>query len=175
MLRARVKLLRDIGASVAPQNAFLFLQGLETLPLRIRQHNENAVKVAGYLAKHPQVVKTIFPGQQSGEARRRADAFLEGGFGALVGFELAGSVEAGRAFIDALKLFHHVANIGDARSLAIHPSSTTHQQLSEAEQRAAGVTPGYVRLSVGLEHPDDIIADLDQALAVASQKTRAAA
>ncbi|NPD15192.1 bifunctional O-acetylhomoserine aminocarboxypropyltransferase/cysteine synthase [Xinfangfangia sp. D13-10-4-6] len=168
VLRARVKLLRDIGASVAPQNAFLFLQGLETLPLRIRQHNENAIKVADYLAKHPQVTTTIFPGLQADEARRRADTYLQGGFGALVGFELKGGVEAGRAFIDALKLFHHVANIGDARSLAIHPSSTTHQQLTEAEQLAAGVTPGYVRLSIGLEHPEDIIADLDQALSAAS-------
>jgi len=176
VLRARVKLLRDIGASVAPQNAFLTLQGLETLPLRIRQHNENARQVADFLAGLPGVTQVIYPGLQAGEARRRADTYLEGGYGALIGFELDGGVEAGRAFIDALQLFHHVANIGDARSLAIHPASTTHQQLTEAEQRAAGVTPGYVRLSIGIEHPEDIIADLKQALqAAAGQRDRKAA
>lgn len=174
-LRARVKLLRDIGASVAPQNAFLFLQGLETLPLRIRQHNENAIRVAELLSRHPGVIRTIFPGLQGGEARRRADTYLQGGYGALIGFELAGGVAAGRAFIDALQLIHHVANIGDARSLAIHPASTTHQQLSAAEQLAAGVTPGYVRLSIGIEHPEDIIADLEQALDAADKATRQAA
>lgn len=174
-LRARVKLLRDIGAAVAPQNAFLFIQGLETLPLRIRQHTENAAKVADFLNGHPLVTRTIFPGLQTGETRRRADAYLSGGYGALVGFELEGGVAAGRAFIDALGLFHHVANIGDARSLAIHPASTTHQQLSPAEQLAAGVTPGYIRLSVGIEHPDDIIADLRQALDAAAATVRAAA
>ncbi|WP_283179774.1 PLP-dependent transferase [Gemmobacter sp. 24YEA27] len=168
VLRARVKLLRDIGASVAPQNAFLTLQGLETLPLRIRQHNENARQVADVLAALPGVTQVIYPGLQGGEARRRADTYLEGGYGALIGFELEGGVDAGRAFIDALQLFHHVANIGDARSLAIHPASTTHQQLTGAEQQAAGVTPGYVRLSIGIEHPEDIIADLKQALAAAS-------
>jgi O-acetylhomoserine (thiol)-lyase len=167
-LRARVKLLRDIGAAVSPQNAFLFIQGLETLPLRLRQHNANAVKVADYLSKHPAIQKVIFPGLQTGELRRRADAYLKGGYGGLVGFELLGGVEAGRRFIDALQLFYHVANIGDARSLAIHPASTTHQQLIADEQLAAGVTPGYVRLSIGIEHPDDIIADLDQALAAAT-------
>ncbi|MCP1913079.1 O-acetylhomoserine (thiol)-lyase [Bradyrhizobium elkanii] len=167
ILRARVKLLRDLGAAVAPQNAFQFIQGLETLPLRLRQHNENAIKVANFLARHPAVSHVIFPGLQSGEDRRRADLYLKGGFGGLVGFELKGGVETGRRFIDALKLFYHVANIGDARSLAIHPASTTHQQLSAAEQLAAGVTPGYIRLSVGIEHPDDILADLTQALAEA--------
>ncbi|BBB97378.1 MULTISPECIES: O-acetylhomoserine aminocarboxypropyltransferase/cysteine synthase family protein [Bradyrhizobium] len=167
ILRARVKLLRDLGAAVAPQNAFQFIQGLETLPLRLRQHNENAIKVANFLARHPAVSHVIFPGLQSGEDRRRADLYLKGGYGGLVGFELKGGVEAGRRFIDALKLFYHVANIGDARSLAIHPASTTHQQLSAAEQLAAGVTPGYIRLSVGIEHPDDILADLTQAFAEA--------
>lgn len=175
ILRARVKLLRDIGAAVAPQNSFLFLQGLETLPLRIRQHSENAAKVADFLSGHPLVSRTIYPGLQTGESRRRADTYLAGGFGGLVGFELRGGVAAGRAFIDALGLFHHVANIGDARSLAIHPASTTHQQLSPAEQLAAGVTPGYVRLSVGIEHPDDIIADLRQALDAAAASVRNAA
>jgi O-acetylhomoserine (thiol)-lyase len=159
-----VKLLRDLGAAIAPQNAFQFIQGLETLPLRLRQHNENAIKVANFLAKHPSISNVIFPGLQGGENRRRADTYLKGGYGALVGFELKGGVDAGRRFIDALQLFYHVANIGDARSLAIHPASTTHQQLTEEEQLAAGVTPGYVRLSVGIEHPDDILADLTQAL-----------
>lgn len=167
ILRARVRLLRDLGASIAPQNAFQFIQGLETLPLRIRQHNENAVKVANFISKHASVSNVIFPGLQSGENKRRADAYLKGGYGGLVGFELKGGVEAGRRFIDALKLFYHVANIGDVRSLAIHPASTTHQQLTAAEQLAAGVTPGYVRLSVGIEHPDDILADLSQALTAA--------
>ena len=164
LLRARVKLLRDIGAAVSPFNAFQFIQGLETLPLRLRQHNENAIKVADALSQHPDVSTVIFPGLQEGEARRRADAVLKGGYGGLVGFELRGGVEAGRAFIDALKLFHHVANIGDARSLAIHPASTTHSQLTPEDQLRTGVTPGYVRLSIGIEHPDDIIGDLRQAL-----------
>ena len=171
LLRARVKLLRDIGAAVAPFNAFLFLQGLETLPLRLRQHNSNAAAVATFLSAHPDVSTVIYPGLQSGEARRRADAVLSGGYGGLVGFELGGGVAAGRAFIDALKLFHHVANIGDARSLAIHPASTTHSQLSPEDQTLTGVTPGYVRLSIGIEHPDDIIADLRQALEAARAAT----
>lgn len=171
VLRARVKLLRDIGAAISPFNAFQLLQGLETLPLRLRQHNENAIAVANFLKARPEVSHVIFPGLQAGEARRRADAYLKGGFGGLVGFELKGGVEAGRRFIDALKLFYHVANIGDARSLAIHPASTTHQQLSSDEQLRAGVTPGYVRLSVGLEHPEDILGDLSQALEAAGSVT----
>ncbi|WP_020180524.1 PLP-dependent transferase [Methylopila sp. M107] len=175
-LRARTRLLRDLGAAIAPQNAFLFIQGLETLPLRIRQHVENAAKVADFLSGRDEVASVIFPGLQTGEPRRRADAYLSGGYGALVGFELKDGVEAGRRFIDSLKLLYHVANIGDARSLAIHPASTTHQQLTEEEQRAAGVTPGYVRLSVGIEHPDDIIADIGQALdAARSAPSRAPA
>ncbi len=134
------------------------------MPLRLRQHNDNAIQVADFLSTHPSVAHVIFPALQSGEFRRRADTYLQGGYGALVGFELKGGIEAGRKFIDALKLFYHVANIGDARSLAIHPASTTHQQLTPEQQLAAGVTPGYVRLSVGIEHPDDIIDDLSQAL-----------
>lgn len=174
-IRARVKLLRDIGGAVSPFNAFQFLQGLETLPLRIRQHVENAAKVADYLKDHPAVTSVIYPGFQTGEARRRADTYLKGGYGALVGFELEGGAEAGRRFIDELKLLYHVANIGDARSLAIHPSSTTHSQLTVEEQARTGVTPGYVRLSIGIEHPDDIIADLDQALASVTGEVRLAA
>ena len=141
ILRARVKSLRDLGAALAPQNAFQFIQGIEPLPLRLRQHNENAVKVADFLAKHPSVSQVIFPGLQDGENWRRADAYSKGGYGALVGFELKGGVEPAGGFIDALKLFHHVANIGDVRSLAIHPASTTHQQLTAEEQLEAGVMP----------------------------------
>ena len=175
LLRIRVKLLRDVGAALSPFNAFQLIQGLETLPLRIRQHVANAEKVADHLANHPSVTRVIYPKLQDGEFRRRADTYLEGGYGALVGFELKGGVEAGRKFIDALKLLYHVANIGDARSLAIHPASTTHSQLTAEEQLKTGVTPGYVRLSIGIEHPDDIIADLDQALAAASETVAAAA
>ena len=165
ILRARVVLLRDVGAAPSPFNSFQTIQGLETLPLRMRAHCDNAVKVADYLAGHDKVETVIYPNQQDGEMRRRADAYMDGGYGALVGFELAGGKEAGATFIDSLNMFYHVANIGDARSLAIHPATTTHSQLSAEEQEQTGVTPGYVRLSIGIEHIDDIIADLDQALA----------
>jgi O-acetylhomoserine (thiol)-lyase len=165
VLRARTVLLRDVGAAISPFNAFQLIQGLETLPLRIRQHNENAVKVAEYLQSHPKVSKVIFPRYATGEEKRRAEAYLKpGSYGALLGFELKGGREAGRGFINALQLFYHVANIGDARSLAIHPSTTTHSQLSEEDQLATGVTPGYVRLSIGIEDADDLIRDLSQAL-----------
>jgi O-acetylhomoserine (thiol)-lyase len=167
IIRARVTLLRDIGAAISPFNAFQAIQGLETLPLRIREHCRNAQAVAEFLSKHPKVSKVIHPSVQTGESRRRADAALKGGYGALLGFELKDGAEAGRKFIDSLKLFYHVANIGDARSLAIHPASTTHSQLSAEDQLASGVTPGYVRLSVGIEHIDDILADLKQALEAA--------
>jgi O-acetylhomoserine (thiol)-lyase len=133
----------------------------------MRQHCSSAIAVANYLTKHPKVSKVIFPGLMTGENKRRADAYLKGGYGALVGFELKKGKEAGRKFIDSLKLLYHVANIGDARSLAIHPATTTHSQLSPEEQLQTGVTEGYVRLAVGIEHPDDIIADIDQALAAA--------
>jgi O-acetylhomoserine (thiol)-lyase len=167
ILKARVTLLRDIGAPMSPFNAFMFIQGLETLALRMRQHCANATAVANHLSKHAEVSNVIFPGLMTGEARRRADAYLTGGYGGLVGFELKGGRDAGRKFIDSLKMLYHVANIGDARSLAIHPASTTHSQLTPEEQSKTGVTEGYVRLSIGLEHVDDIIADLDQALAIA--------
>lgn len=176
IIRMRTCLLRDLGAPMAPMNAFLFLQGLETLPLRMERHCANATKVAAWLANHPAVEKVIHPSLQQGEFRRRADAYLKGGHGSLMGIELKGGKEAGQRFIEALKMFYHVANIGDARSLAIHPATTTHSQLSVDEQAASGVTPGYVRLSIGIEHIDDILADLDQALAVAgggSQKLAA--
>jgi O-acetylhomoserine (thiol)-lyase len=167
IIRARVVLLRDVGAAMSPFNAFLFIQGLETLPLRMRAHCANAARVAEWLVLHPKVVRVIYPGLQSGETRRRADAAMAGGYGALVGFELKDGRDAGRRFIDGLKLIYHVANIGDARTLAIHPASTTHSQLSPDDRLATGVSEGYVRLSVGIEHIDDSLADLDQALAQA--------
>jgi O-acetylhomoserine (thiol)-lyase len=165
ILRARVILLRDLGAALSPFNAFQIIQGIETLPLRMERHCANAAAVAAWLAGRPEVTRVIHPSQQSGAARQRADQYLKGGYSGLVGFELAGGVDAGRKFIDGLKLLYHVANIGDARSLAIHPASTTHSQLSPEEQLATGVSPGYVRLSIGIEHIDDILADLKQALA----------
>jgi O-acetylhomoserine (thiol)-lyase len=164
IIKMRVTLLRDLGAAMSPFNAFQFIQGLETLPLRMREHCRNAQAVAEFLKGHGSVTKVIFAGFGEGENKRRAQTYLKGGFGGLVGFEIRGGVEAGRKFIDALELFYHVANIGDARSLAIHPASTTHSQLSPEEQIQTGVTDGYVRLSVGLEHIDDILGDLKQAL-----------
>ena len=164
ILKARVTLLRDLGAAMSPFNAFLFLQGVETLPLRMAAHSANAQAVATFLSTHPAVTKVIHPSFSQGEDRRRAETYLTGGFGGLVGFELAGGREVGSRFIDALELFYHVAHIGDARSLAIHPASTTHSQLSTEDRLATGVTDGYVRLSIGIEHKDEIIADLDQAL-----------
>lgn len=164
IIRARVILLRDIGAAMSPFNAFQFIQGMETLPLRMERHCANAAKVADFLKGHAKITSVIHPGQQSGELARRRDAYLNGGHGALVGFELEGGKDAGRRFIDALEMFYHVANIGDARSLAIHPATTTHSQLSAEEQAQTGVTDGYVRLSIGIEHIDDILADLEQAL-----------
>lgn len=164
ILRARTVMLRDLGAAMSPMNAFQFIQGLETLALRMPRHCENTQKVADWLKSRNGVTRVIHPSQLEGEQRRRAEAVLTGGFGGLLGFELEGGVDAGKAFIDALQLLYHVANIGDARSLAIHPASTTHSQLSEEQQRATGVSPGYIRLSIGLEHIEDIIDDLDQAL-----------
>ena len=175
IIRARVVLLRDMGMCMSPFNAFQFIQGVETLPLRMRAHCRNAIDVALYLQKNPQVARVIYPGLHDDiEQRRRAKIYLSG-FGGIVGFELKQGREAGERFIDALKLFYHVANIGDARSLAIHPASTTHSQLSANDQLASGVTPGYVRLSVGIEHIDDIIADLAQALAAATARANAEA
>ena len=160
ILKMRVTLLRDLGAAMAPFNAFLFLQGIETLALRMRAHSENTLAVANYLAGRKGVTRVIHPSHHTGVGAERTAKYLPHGMGGLCGFELAGGVDAGRKFIDSLKMFYHVANIGDARSLAIHPASTTHSQLTEEEQAATGVTPGYVRLSIGIEHIDDIIADL---------------
>ena len=173
IIKARVTLLRDLGAALSPFNAFQILQGLETLPLRIREHSRNAAAVADFLGKHPAVSKVIFPGAQTGPERARADKYLKGGYGGLLGFELRGGLAAGRKFIDSLQLFYHVANIGDARSLAIHPATTTHSQLTPEEQKASGVSDGYVRLSIGIEHIDDILADLKQALDAATAKQAA--
>jgi O-acetylhomoserine (thiol)-lyase len=166
-IRARVVLLRDLGASMAPFNAFQFIQGVETVSLRMQRHCENTARVVEHLAGRKGVTRVIHPSQQSGEARRRADAYLKGGYGGLLGFELEGGRAAGERFINALEMFYHVANIGDARSLAIHPASTTHSQLSPEDQAATGVSENYVRLSVGIEHIDDIIADIEKGLGAA--------
>ncbi|MDT7951306.1 MAG: PLP-dependent transferase [Acetobacteraceae bacterium] len=172
-LKLRVTLLRDLGPSQSPFNAFLTLQGVETLPLRIREHSRNASAVADYLSGHPQVARVIHPSHHKGVAAERTAKYLTNGTGGLVGFELKGGADAGRAFIDRLQMVYHVANLGDSRTLAIHPASTTHSQLAAEEQLATGVSPGYVRLSVGIEHIDDIIADLDQALGGAEQRLAA--
>ena len=163
-IKLRCTLLRDVGAAASPFNSFQTIQGMETLPLRMERHCENSAKVADFLSSHPKVSKVIYPGKQDGESRRRADTYLKGGYGSLMGFELAGGKEAGEKFINSLGLFYHVANIGDTRSLAIHPATTTHSQLSEQDRLSSGVTDGYVRLSIGIEHIDDILADLKQAL-----------
>ena len=170
-VRARVVLLRDLGSALAPDNAFGIIQGLETVAVRMKQHCSNAEKAVEFLSKHKNVDKVIYPTLHKGDIGSRAKKYFNGGNGALVGIEVKGGVEAGKKFIESLKMFYHVANIGDARSLAIHPATTTHSQLTPEELLAAGVTPGYVRLSIGIEHPDDIIADLDQALN-ASGKTK---
>ena len=173
ILKLRVTLLRDLGPSQSPFNAFLTLQGLETLPLRIREHSRNASTVANWLTKHPEVARVIHPEHHKGVAAERTAKYLKGGHGSLIGIELKGGAEAGRAFIDRLQMVYHVANIGDARTLAIHPASTTHSQLAAEEQLATGVSPGYVRLSIGIEHVDDILADLSQALEGAQAKQAA--
>jgi O-acetylhomoserine (thiol)-lyase len=164
IIKARTTLLRDLGCAMSPFNAFLILQGVETLPLRMERHCANASAVARFLGGRAEVLSVIHPSAQTGVGAERAAKYLKGGQGGLVGFEIKGGKDAGRRFIDALKMFYHVANIGDSRSLAIHPATTTHSQLSPEDQLATGVTEGYVRLSIGLEHIDDILADLDQAL-----------
>ncbi len=167
IIKARVQLLRDLGACISPFNSFQLLQGLETLPLRVTRHCENALTIAQFLQRHPSVSWVTYPGLPDNPHHANAAKYLRGGFGGLVGFGIKGGLEAGKKFINALKLFSHLANLGDAKSLVIHPASTTHQQLSEAEQAATGVTPDYVRLSVGLEDAADLEADLDQALRAA--------
>jgi O-acetylhomoserine (thiol)-lyase len=169
IIKARVQLLRDIGAALSPFNAFLFLQGLETLPLRQRQHSENAMQIALFLKRHPLVTWVTYPGLPADPNHALAAKYLKNGFGGIVGFGIKGGLEAGKKFINSVKMFSHLANIGDAKSLLIHPASTTHQQLSAEEQAATGVTPDYVRMAIGLEDIQDIKADIDQALS-ASQK-----
>ena len=165
IVKARCTLQRDLGMALSPFNTFNFIQGLETLPLRMREHCRNAQAVADFLAGHPLVKKVIYPGMSASDSQEQIERYLAGGRGGLVGFELkTDDPEAGARFIDALQMIYHVANIGDTRTLAIHPASTTHQQLSAEEQLATGVTPGYLRLSVGIEHIDDILADIGQAL-----------
>lgn len=165
IVKARVTVLRDLGPAMSPFNAFLFLQGLETLHLRMVRHSENALKVAEYLEKHPKVAWVNYPGLASSPEKKLVKKYLPKGAGAILGFGAAGGAEAGKKFIDSLELISHLANVGDAKTLAIHPASTTHQQLSPEEQAATGVTPDYIRLSVGIENVDDIIADIEQALA----------
>ena len=167
IMKMRLQFLRDVGSCLSPFNAFLLIQGLETLHLRMERHCANAMKVAQYLEAHPKVKWTNYPGLKSSKYHDLANKYLTNGYGALVGFGLKSGLEGGRKFIDSLVLHSHVANIGDARSLAIHPASTTHSQLTAAERDSAGVTDDYVRLSVGIEDIEDIIADLEQALAKA--------
>jgi O-acetylhomoserine (thiol)-lyase len=164
ILKARCALLRDLGPALSPFNAFLFLQGLETLHLRMPRHAQNALRVAQHLERHSKVAWINYPGLASSSEKAKADKYLPKGAGAIIGFGIKGGLKAGKRFIDSLELISHLANIGDAKTLAIHPASTTHSQLSEAEQLATGVTPDFIRLSIGLEHPDDIISDIDQAL-----------
>ncbi|MCL5046975.1 MAG: homocysteine synthase [Actinobacteria bacterium] len=168
IVKARVQLLRDTGAALSPFNSFLFIQGLETLSLRVERHCQNAAKVADYLAKHPQVTWVNYPGLSSHPQHENAKKYLKGGYGAILTFGIKGGREAGRTFINNLKLFSLLANVGDAKSLVIHPASTTHQQLTPEQQLASGVTEDLVRLSVGIEDVNDLIEDLDQALQAAA-------
>ncbi|MED2971216.1 homocysteine synthase [Fictibacillus sp. B-59209] len=168
IIKARVQLLRDLGSCVSPFNSFLFIQGLETLALRVERHSENALKVAKYLKEHPAVDWVNYPGLEDNKYNELAQKYLPKGAGAILTFGVKGGVEEGRKLIESVKLFSHLANVGDSKSLIIHPASTTHQQLTEEEQLRAGVSPEMVRLSVGIETIDDIIYDLEQALAVIS-------
>ena len=164
IIKARVTLLRDLGPALSPFNSFQFLQGLETLHLRMAKHSENALAVARHLSSHAAVEWVNYPGLDKSPEFAKTKKYLPRGAGAILGFGVKGGLEAGKRFIDRVKLISHVANVGDAKTLAIHPATTTHSQLSPAEQAATGVTPDYVRLSVGLEHIDDILADIDNAL-----------
>ena len=167
IIKLRVQLLRDLGPALSPFNAFLFLQGLETLPLRQQRHSENALEVARFPKAHPLVNCVTYPGLPDDPSYAVAAKYLKSGFGGIVGFGIKGGLAAGRRFINSVKLLSHLANIGDAKSLVIHPASTTHQQLTPEEQAETGVTEDYVRLSVGLEGVEDIKADIDQALKAA--------
>ena len=165
ILRMRLVPLRNLGACISPDNAWMFLQGLETLHLRMERHCENAAKVADYLNEHPQVAWVRYPGLKNDPAYPVAQRYLKNGFGGMVVFGIKGGMNAGKEFIEKLTLFSHLANVGDAKSLALHPSSTSHSQLTEAQQKAGGLTPELIRLSIGIEHIDDIIEDLEQAFA----------
>ena len=164
IIKARVQWLRDIGATLSPFNSFLFLQGLETLTLRQKKHSENALAVARFLEKHPLVNWVNYPGLEDHPSHRTAAKYLKGHYGAILGFGIKGGLEAGKRFINSVKLLSHLANIGDAKSLVIHPASTTHQQLKKTEQEATGVTEDYIRLSIGIEDVEDIKEDINQAL-----------
>jgi O-acetylhomoserine (thiol)-lyase len=163
-LRARTVPLRNLGAAISPDNAFLFLQGIETLPLRVARHSENAIKVAEHLRRHPKVAWVRYPGLKDDPSAKLAAQYLKHGFGGMVVFGTKGGYDSAVRVIDNVKLFSHLANVGDAKSLILHPASTSHSQLSEAQQRSGGLTPDLIRLSIGLEHPDDIIEALDEAL-----------
>jgi O-acetylhomoserine (thiol)-lyase len=167
IIKARVNLLRDLGPAISPFNSFLVLQGIETLHLRYPRHSENALAVAKYLQKHPKVSWVNYPGLDNSPEKKKVDKYLKHGAGAIIGFGIKGGIASGKKFIESLELFSHLANIGDAKSLAIHPASTTHSQLSPEEQASTGVTPDFIRLSIGIESIDDIIADVEQALAKA--------
>jgi O-acetylhomoserine (thiol)-lyase len=167
ILRMRLVPLRNLGAAISPDNAWIFLQGIETLPLRMQRHSENGAAVAEYLAKHNDVDWVWYPGLAGSPGHENAKKYLTRGYGGMVAFGIKGGRDAGERFINALELFSHVANVGDAKSLAIHPASTTHSQLSDDQQRAAKLPPELIRLSIGLEHPDDIIADLENAFSAA--------
>jgi len=169
IIKARVTLLRDLGTALSPFNAFLFLQGLETLHLRMPRHSENALAVAQYLEEHPAISWVNYPGLARSPEIKRTKKYLPKGAGAILGFGIKGGLEAGKKFIDSLELISHLANVGDAKTLAIHPATTTHQQLSPEEQLSTGVTADFVRLSVGIENVDDIVADIDRALAKATR------
>ncbi|HSQ49581.1 MAG TPA: O-acetylhomoserine aminocarboxypropyltransferase/cysteine synthase family protein, partial [Candidatus Deferrimicrobiaceae bacterium] len=164
IFKVRIQLLRDLGPALSPFNSWLFLQGLETLPLRQRKHSENALKVAQYLAQNKLANWVIYPGLTSNPNHKIASKYLKGNYGGLIGFGIKGGKEAGRKFIESLRLISHLANIGDTKSLVIHPASTTHQQLTPEEQTSTGVTDDYIRLSIGIEDPEDIIEDIEQAL-----------
>ena len=167
--KVRLELLRDLGACLSPFNAFLFLQGLETLALRMEKHSKNAMAVAEHLQGHPSVAWVNYPGLEDHTSHATAKRYLKGGYGAIIGFGIKGGLSAGKRFIESVQLFSHLANIGDSKSLVIHPASTTHQQLTPAEQAATGVSPDFIRLSIGIEDVEDIIDDLDSSLAKAAE------
>jgi len=164
-LRVRLVPLRNLGAAISPDNSWIFLQGIETLPLRMAKHSENALAVAQHLSRHPKVAWVRYPGLPGDPAYAKASKYLTKGFGGMVVFGVKGGYNAAVKVIDGIKLFSHVANVGDAKSLILHPASTSHSQLTEEQQREGGLTPDLIRLSIGLEHIDDIIAALDEALA----------